>query len=139
MRLERASGYGLLALVYLAENMDGKPAQVQMVSEATGVPVEYLRKLMGRLARARIIRSIRGRNGGFELGRAGAKVTVLDIIEALEGEVRPTTFLDDDLVASRKDKVGRGLNKWRTTTSEELRKMLGKTTLAEIAGVRGRK
>jgi Rrf2 family transcriptional regulator, cysteine metabolism repressor len=132
MRLERASGYGLLALVYLAENIDGRPAQVQMISEATGVPVEYLRKLMGRLARARIIRSIRGRNGGFELGRQGAKVSVLDVIEALEGEIRTTTFLDDDLVASRKDRVGRNLNKWRTATAEDLRRLLGRTTLAQI-------
>ncbi len=132
MRLERASAYGLLAVIHLALRSEPGPAQVQHIALATGVPVEYLRKLLGRLSRARVIRSIRGRNGGFCLALPAAKITLLRIIEAIEGPIDAAAFLDDDLVIGAQHGIGEQLQRWRKHTASELRDLLNRTTLADI-------
>ena len=132
MRLERATAYAILAMAYLSESDAGSPQQVHMISKETGVPVEYLRKLMGRLARARLISSTRGRHGGFRLSKARKNITVLEVVEAIEGPVDAQSVLDDDLVRTRKDKSGKLLDRWRQSTGQRLRELLQATNLAEI-------
>lgn len=132
MRLERASAYGLLAVMHLALRSQPGPEQVQQIASATGVPVEYLRKLLGRLSRARVIRSIRGRNGGFCLALPVGKISLLQIIEAIEGPIDAATFLDDDLVGTDQNGIGQRLQLWRKRTASDLRDLLDRTTIADI-------
>jgi Rrf2 family protein len=110
------------------------PQQVHIISKETGVPVEYLRKLMGRLARGRLISSTRGRRGGFKLARLPKKITMLQIVEAIEGPIDPASVLHDDLVSSRRDATARRLQKWRQRAALHLRAMLEETTLGDITG-----
>jgi Rrf2 family protein len=110
------------------------PQQVHHISKETGVPVEYLRKLMGRLARARLIISTRGRHGGFTLARPAKKITMLQIVEAIEGPIDPASVLHDDLAFGRKDATAKRLQRWRHNTSMRMRQMLEGTTLGEITG-----
>jgi len=133
MRLERASAYGILALAHMAGQDPTKQQQVHIISKETGVPVEYLRKLMGRLARARLIVSTRGRTGGFKLTRLPRKITMLDIVEAIEGPLDSASVLSDDLVAGR-TATARKLQRWRERMSTRLRAMLEDTTLGDITG-----
>jgi Rrf2 family protein len=134
MRLERATAYGILALAHMAARKAKAPQQVHHISKETGVPVEYLRKLMGRLARARLIISTRGRHGGFMLARPANKITMLQIVEAIEGPIDPTSVLHDDLAFGRKDATAKRLQRWRHDAAMRLRKMLESTTLGNIVG-----
>ena len=134
MRLERATAYGILALAHMAGRKAKTPQQVHHISKETGVPVEYLRKLMGRLARARLINSTRGRHGGFTLGRPANKITMLQIVEAIEGPIDPASVLHDDLALGRKDATAKRLQKWRESVTQRVRKTLGVTTLGQITG-----
>lgn len=134
MRLERASAYGLLALVHMADHQhNGTPTQVQQISDATGIPVEYLRKLMGRLSRARLIKSIRGRRGGFRLAQSVKRISVLQVVEAIEGPIDAGSVLDDDLLSSRNDPAARQLQRWRKHAAGRMRKLLSETTVGDIA------
>lgn len=85
MKISRSTGYGLLALAYMARHADEKIIMSQTISKEYDIPLEYLLKIMQQMVRANILRSKRGPRGGFSLGRSLSKISMLDIIEAVEG------------------------------------------------------
>ena len=85
MKLNRSTGYGLLAVAYIAQNKDQGLIQSQDVSKKYNIPLEYLFKILQQLVRARILQSKRGPRGGFSLARPATKITMLDVVEAVEG------------------------------------------------------
>src|SRR4051812_40718861 len=56
------------------------------LAEFHGVPAAYLAKALQGLSRAGIVESAPGRKGGYRLGRAPAQITLLDVIDAIEGD-----------------------------------------------------
>ncbi len=87
MRMNRSTGYALLAVGYIAQHKDKPIILSQTISKEYKIPVEYLLKIMQQLVRANILRSKRGPRGGFSLARVTTKITMLDIIEAVEGPI----------------------------------------------------
>lgn len=75
--------YSLRAMSHLASRV-GTPATSAAIAEATQVPHGYLSKLMSDLVRANLVRSSRGRKGGFTLARSPEDITVLDIVNAVD-------------------------------------------------------
>jgi Rrf2 family transcriptional regulator, iron-sulfur cluster assembly transcription factor len=132
VRLERASTYALLALGNLACHGHERPLRVQQISHETGVPAEYLRKLMRRLTEAGVVHSVRGPGGGIALVKAAKDVTILQVVEAIEGLIAPEALVDDDLLGPRHGHGLHGLERWRRRTAEDFRAILGGTTLADL-------
>ncbi len=85
MRLNRSTGYGLLAVAYIAQNKDQGLILSQDVSKKYNISSEYLLKVMQQLVRARILQSKKGPRGGFSMARPATKITMLDVVEAVEG------------------------------------------------------
>jgi Rrf2 family protein len=85
MRISRSTGYALLAVGYIARHRDRKVVLSQDISRQYDIPLEYLLKILQQLVRANLLRSKRGPRGGFSLGRPPQKITMLQIIEAVEG------------------------------------------------------
>lgn len=85
MRISRSTGYALLAVGYVAQNKVGKVILSQDISKKYDIPLEYLLKILQRLVRANVLHSKRGPHGGFSLARSANKITVLQIIEAVDG------------------------------------------------------
>jgi Rrf2 family protein len=85
MKLGRTTGYGLLAVAYIAQNKDQGIILSRDVAKKYNIPWEHLQSIMRRLVRARILQSKRGPRGGFSMARPATKITMLEIIEALEG------------------------------------------------------
>jgi len=85
MRISRSTGYGLLALGYIAENQDQKIILSQTISKEYDIPLEYLLKILQQMVRAGILRSKRGPRGGFSLAQSPKKISMLQIIEAVDG------------------------------------------------------
>ncbi len=79
----QSTEYALRAAVWLAEN-EGSPQTTQKIAAATQVPPAYLSKLLQSLARAGLVHGARGVGGGFELASPAAKVSVLDIVNAVD-------------------------------------------------------
>jgi Rrf2 family protein len=84
MQLNRQTDYAMRAVLYLAT---APLASIREIAEAQKVPQEYLAKILQRLARAGIVATHRGVGGGITLARAPEKITMLDVIEAVEGPV----------------------------------------------------
>ena len=85
MRISRSTGYAILAVGYIAQNQKQGIILSQSVSKKYNIPLEYLLKILQQLVRANVLRSKRGPRGGFNLAQPAKKITMLQIIEAVEG------------------------------------------------------
>lgn len=92
MRLEltRRGDYAVRAMLALA-----RPGAHQLtaaaLAEATAIPGNYVPQVMGDLVRAGLVANRRGRSGGYRLARPAGEVSLLDIVEAVEGDGRRRT------------------------------------------------
>jgi Rrf2 family protein len=88
MKLSRACGYALHALTYLARHQGGGPVASHTIAEAEGLPGRFLLKSLTLLVAAGVLRSELGLGGGFRLARPARSITLLEVVEAVEGPVR---------------------------------------------------
>ena len=79
------SPYAVLALAELAQRAGPEPVPIGELARARDVPVQFLEQLFATLRRAGIISSQRGVKGGYRFARAPAEVTVLEVVELLDG------------------------------------------------------
>ena len=107
-------------------------ATARDIAQHSGIPCEYLRKVLQRLTRARLVRSERGRAGGFYLRRSLERITLLDVVQAIEGPVDEMAFFDDDALDVRHLPAAASLKRWRRTAASQLRELLRQTTLRDI-------
>lgn len=92
MRLTQKSKYAVRALVELAVEGCEKPGGalgVAEISRRQKIPERFLEQLFGELRRAEVLESRRGARGGFCFAVPPEEITVLDVVEILDGEVRP--------------------------------------------------
>jgi Rrf2 family protein len=98
-----------LAVGYIAKNQGEGVVLSQDVSKEYDIPLEYLLKILQQLVRANVLRSKRGPRGGFCLAKATNKITMLEIIEAVDGPLTGELNLSDqaggDKVAARSEQM----------------------------------
>ncbi len=88
MKISTKGRYGLRILLDLAMHGSGEqPRMLRDVAESQQISLKYLSRLIVDLRRARMVRSVRGVKGGFFLARKPAELTLLEIIEAMEGSI----------------------------------------------------
>ncbi len=96
IRLTKAGEYGLRAVRYLVENIDQERISIGDISINKKIPEPFLRKLFKPLVQQGIINSTRGVSGGVRLARNPKDITVLEVVEALEGPLVLNECLLDD-------------------------------------------
>ena len=80
----RRTDYGLRALIFLAQQ-EGGSAPASDIAPAMGIPTGFLHQVLQELQRAGLVSSRPGRTGGYALARPAGKITIREIVEALEG------------------------------------------------------
>ena len=85
MKISRSTGYALVAVGYIAKNYKDGAVLAARISKEYGIPLEYLLKILQQLVRANVLRSKRGPRGGFFLARPAEDITMLQVIEAVDG------------------------------------------------------
>ena len=79
--------YGIHCLIFLVGNHgDTREASVRDLAELQGVPLDYLAKIFTRLAKAKLVVATEGVRGGFKLARPADEISVLDIVNAIDGQ-----------------------------------------------------
>jgi Rrf2 family iron-sulfur cluster assembly transcriptional regulator len=130
MRLTRAGEYGVRCVLYLSKQKQGIVVPRREISEAMEIPGQFLGKIAQQLARRGIIEIVQGSKGGFRLVVDPARISLLEVVEAVVGEI----FLNDCLMrpneCSRVNSctVHRVWQKART----QLRETLSSATFAEL-------
>lgn len=110
------SRYAVVALAELAKSGD-HPVPVKELAERRGVPEQFLEQLFSTLRRAGFLSSHRGSKGGYTLARNPEEMTVLEVVQALDG-----------VIGQEADEAG-GI--WAEGV-EALRSVFGSTTISEI-------
>ena len=88
--------YGVRLLVELGRRGDTGPVALASVAEAETLPLSYLEHLVARLRDAGLVSSTRGAHGGYRLARPAGEITMLEVVEALEGPVAPMECFHTD-------------------------------------------
>ena len=88
MQITRASDYAVRVMIHLAGLPPASTVRQSELSKATDVSGHFLSKVLQQLVRSRLIRSQRGSGGGYALAVPARSVSLLDVVEAIEGPVR---------------------------------------------------
>jgi Rrf2 family protein len=120
------SRYGLTALLALAEHYGRGLLQIRDIAARKEIPPQYLEQIFNRLLKAGIVRSVRGSKGGYELADDPARVSVLAVIEVLEGGIAlvPVSSLRGGTVGAIDELFGRAEKKLRTQLDVSLAALL---------------
>ena len=79
--------HALRALIYLAEKNAPGPVLVREIADAAGGPRQSLAKILHGLRNQGLVRSTKGPGGGYQLARPGDAMTVVEVIEAIDGRI----------------------------------------------------
>jgi Rrf2 family protein len=131
MRLTRASTYALHALAYMAGQAKKElPVASHIIAHRRGIPERFLLKVLKPLVSAQVLLSVKGPNGGYRLARPPADISVLEVLEAVDGPIRgyaPSGTESDNGPLQRK------LDHMCARSADVLRKQLAKIRVAELA------
>ncbi|MGD8740277.1 MAG: Rrf2 family transcriptional regulator [Desulfobacterales bacterium] len=94
MRLTRAGEYAVRCILYLASQGVNVISNRKRIAEAMDIPEQFLSKIGQQLARAGIIEIVQGAKGGLRLVVSPEKLNLLDVVEAVIGEI----FLNDCVI-----------------------------------------
>lgn len=88
MKLSVKSDYATRAVLWLAQNhQEGAARTVEELAVAQGIPPNYLVQILIELKSAQIVRSVRGKEGGYLLARPPEKITFGDVLRCIHGEM----------------------------------------------------
>ena len=90
MRLTHLADYAVVLMTAAARRPAAARLSATELSGETGVPLPTAQKLMGQLATAGLLSSVRGAGGGFALARPAQDISLADIVEAVEGPIAMT-------------------------------------------------
>jgi FeS assembly SUF system regulator len=111
LRISKLTDYGTVVLAHLA-GADGMVCSAADVAEATGIAPPTVSKLLKSLARAGLVISTRGANGGYRLSRPAHDISAAAVIDALEGPVSITECSATDSSCDYEDVCNVG-NAWQ--------------------------
>lgn len=86
LKFSKATNYALHTMLFLALNPPEKHIGVAKLAEKQDVSTTYLSKILTKLVKAGMVESISGANGGYKLKMGWEDISILDIIEAIEGQ-----------------------------------------------------
>ncbi len=132
MQITRASEYAMLGLLALARRPVGEVVMLDIVAREEDIPVSFLGKIFQSLARGKLVKSSRGSGGGFMLLREPATITVLEVIEAVEGPVSLTRCLDEE--SGCEHAGGCALCGLFSEAQDKVKEVFSSATVAQLAG-----
>jgi len=135
MQLTMMGEYAIRAMMHLSSRPFGTMVPISEVSALWDIPESFLRKISAQLAKARLITTQRGVGGGLSLARPAEEITLLDVMEAIEGPLSLNKCLINPRVCSRTGWCAVHLL-W-SEGQEKLKGVLRSRSLAELALLSG--
>lgn len=131
LRFTKRADYGLMAIHYIAYHQAEGAVRSKRIAEAFNIPHELLAKILQRLAKKGLIEAHAGPRGGYMLSQTPDKITVGQVIRALEGPINIVSCLEDqDCPQISRCNLRRPVHKIQASISY----LLDTMTLAELMG-----
>jgi Rrf2 family protein len=131
MKISTKGRYGTRAILEIARRYGQSPIKRSEIAESQSVPDSYLENILIALKKAGLIRTIRGAHGGYQLAKSPDDISVLDIVEVLEGTIVPVSCIEEN----RSDCIRNGRCVTRQIWNEmydAIRSVLGKYSLKDL-------
>jgi Rrf2 family protein len=96
LRLTKKADYGLMALKYLAEHPEATALSAKDIAEAYHIPAQLLAKILQRLAKVGLVKSHAGMNGGYALAKDPKRISVFEVIFAIDGPLFITSCFTEE-------------------------------------------
>lgn len=134
MRMSAKAEYAVRAMVELATVDDGVLLKTDELAQAQGIPPQFLVDILSDLRADRLVRSRRGRDGGYELGRPATDVSIADVLRSIDGPLASVhdTGLGDLPYSGATAAL---TDVWRALRAS-MRSVLEQTSLADVAAGR---
>jgi Rrf2 family protein len=87
MQITRQADYAVRAMVYLAQKGDEGKAATSKIAQEKQIPPSFLAKIVSQLSVAGLLQTSRGAHGGVSLARSPEEITLLDVVEAIDGPI----------------------------------------------------
>jgi FeS assembly SUF system regulator len=129
LRISRLTDYGTVVLAHLARD-DADLVSAAEVAAATGIALPTVSKLLKSLAKANLVNSTRGAQGGYQLARDAREISAADVIDALEGPVSITACSASDSHCDFEDSCNVG-GAWQRI-NVAIRRALDDISLADL-------
>src|ERR1044072_1446200 len=131
MRMSAKAEYAVRAMVQLATVDDGVPVKTDDLAKAQGIPPQFLVDILSDLRTDRLVRSYRGRDGGYELARPAVDISIADVLRCIDGPLAsvPDIGLGDPPYSGPTAAL---TDVWRALRPN-MHSVLEETTLAEVA------
>jgi Rrf2 family protein len=117
----------------MAAQKKNRPIPSHIVARARGIPERFLLKVLKPLVSARLLVSIKGPNGGYRLARSPGDISLLNVVEAVDGPIQGQNPLSFD---ARDSALNRKLDAVCDQCAELTRKQMDKVKLSDLAGGR---
>lgn len=131
MRMSAKAEYAVRAMTQLAAAGSGSLVKAEDLAKAQGIPPQFLVDILSDLRADRLVRSHRGRDGGYELGRPAADISIADVLRCIDGplaSVRDIPLGDLDYTGPTTALA----DVWRALRAS-MRSVLEQTSLADVA------
>jgi Rrf2 family protein len=129
MDLGKTVSYGMVAMGYIAKQPECRCIPAEEISKEFDIPDAYLVKVMFRLAQAGLLRSKRGPHGGYSLAKPAKEISLLEIIEAVEGSLKN---IDGIAEQAKKQKFAVNMEALCTKAADQGRAILKKARLSDL-------
>ncbi|MCC6932700.1 MAG: Rrf2 family transcriptional regulator [Deltaproteobacteria bacterium] len=105
VKLSREEQYGIMALVDLAYNLDGGPAQVRQIAKRQRIPQRFLEQIFAKLRQADVVVGKRGPRGGYSLAKPANEIKLEEVMQALRPRLQEDDRSDAPALANLIDNV----------------------------------
>lgn len=95
MKLTLSVGYALVAVGHIAQSPSSDLIKAKTIAKEHKIPLGYIAIILQQLVQAKILKGVRGQYGGYTLQRPPTKITLLNIVEAIEGPLVSTPNIWD--------------------------------------------
>ena len=131
MRMSAKAEYAVRAMTQLASVDGGGLVKTDDLAKAQGIPAQFLVDILSDLRSDRLVRSHRGREGGYELARPAAEISIADVLRCIDGPLASVRDIGlGDLPYTGPTQALTDV--WRALRAS-MRSVLEKTTLADVA------
>ncbi len=132
MELTRKGEYAIRGIVYLASRKSDQVCLLSDIAAAVDVPQTFLAKIFQQFSKIGLVRSYRGTGGGFMLGRSPEKISLLEVVEAVEGAILPNRCVTGDDECDRSDNCK--VHPVWIKVQGQVRDILAAVSLKELSG-----
>lgn len=131
MRMSAKAEYAVRAMTQLAAGPPGELVKTEDLAKSQGIPAQFLVDILSELRADHLVRSHRGRDGGYELGRPAGEISIADVLRCIDGplaSVRDIPLGDLDYAGPTTALA----DVWRALRAS-MRAVLEQTSLADVA------